>query len=131
MKLPRNRGCFGTAGYTMAEIVVVITVMGVLASIIVPVYGGLRRSSLQTAAVHHAKLVNAARDCFALTIPSAYQQWSAAPDDATRLGLLISEHLLSGEAGQYLAMPGDYSLELSGGLRAKTVLKQKGDAIGY
>lgn len=118
-------------GYTMAEIVVVITVLGVLAAIVVPVYGGLRRSSLETAATHHARLVNAARDSFALTVPSAHAQWANAKDDAARLGLLISENLLAGQAGDYLSMPGDYTVELGGGLRSRTVLKREGVEIVY
>ena len=118
-------------GYTMAEIIVVITVLGVLASIIVPVYGGLRRGSLETAAMHNVRLVNAARDSFALVVPSAHDQWSAAKDDSSRLALLIAENLLAGQPADYLAMPGSYSIELTGGLRNRTVLKKEGVELAY
>ncbi len=115
----------------MAEIIVVITVLGVLASIIVPVYGGLRRSSLESTAAHHVRMINAARESYALTVPSAYTQWASASDDTAKLNILITEHLLGGHAADYLAMSGGYSVELSGALREKTILKKDGVSIGY
>jgi prepilin-type N-terminal cleavage/methylation domain-containing protein len=118
-------------GYTMSEIIVVITVLGFLAAIVVPVYSGLRRASLENAAVQNVRLVNAARDSYALTIPGAYAQWTSASDDRARLMLLLNENLLAGEPNQYLSMTGEYAVQLSGSLRTKTVLTCKGVNVEY
>ena len=115
----------------MAEVIVVVIMLGILAGIAVPVYSGIRRSSLENAAMHHARLVNAARDSFALTVPSAASQWTAAESDEAKLQLLIAQNFLAGSPSDYLAMSGDYSVQLTGALRARTVLLQNGHAIDY
>jgi len=118
-------------GYSLGEMTIVIVVMGILATIAVPVYSGIRASSLQTAAMHSARLINAARDAFALTVPSATTQWASAASDSDRLQLLISENLLSGIPNDYLSMAGNYSVQLSGDVRSSTVLTENGNAIDY
>jgi type II secretory pathway pseudopilin PulG len=115
----------------MAEIVVVIAVMGVLSAVAVPVYSGLRRASLENAAVQNTRLVNAARTAYALTIPAAYAQWESAADDTARLNLLVGENLLAGDAATYLSMNGGYTLELTGSLRTRTILKLNGVGVAY
>ena len=126
-----KQGGFNRKGFTMSELVVVIAVLGVLSAIVVPVYTGLRQSSLENAAVQHVRLLNAARDAYALTVPAAATAWNDAPDDMARLQLLLSLNLISGEPDQYLTMNGGYSVDLSGGLRQKTVLKCKGVQLAY
>ena len=121
----------GERAYTLSELIVVLAILGMLSMIAVPVYSGVRRATLQSAAVHNAKLVNAARDSYALTIPSAATRWTDAASDEARLQLLVSENLLSGASIDYLAMAGGYSVEVSGALRTKTVLKQEGHALAY
>ena len=118
-------------GYSLGEMAIVIVVMGILATIAVPVYSGIRTSSLQTAAMHSARLINAARDAYALTVPSAAAQWTSAASDSNRLQLLISDNLLSGVPNDYLSMAGDYSVQLSGEVRASTVLTEDGHGIDY
>jgi prepilin-type N-terminal cleavage/methylation domain-containing protein len=119
------------AGYTLSEIIVVITVIGLLSLIAFPIYTGVRNSSLQGAAMHNAKLVAAARSSYALTVPSAPASWAAATEDKARLELLIGENLLSGTSADYLEMPGGYAVQLSGALRASTLLTKDGHAIQY
>jgi|GEM_PF-1811779 len=118
-------------GYTLSEMVVVIVVIGLLAMIAVPVYSGIRRSSLENAAMHNARLINAARDSFALTVPSATAAWTSAGDDAARLQLLITENLLAGAPTDYLSMGGGYAVQLTGGVRSPTVLLHDGAAVAY
>lgn len=115
----------------MSEIIVVIAVLGVLAAVVIPTYSGLRRASLENAAVQNARLVNAARDTYALTVPGASSQWAKAGDDRARLTLLLGENLLAGDADQYLTMTGDYAVKLTGGIRGKTVLTCKGVNVEY
>lgn len=117
--------------FTMSEIIVVIVVIGLLAMIAVPVYSGIRRSALENAAMHNARLINAARDSFALTIPAAASSWAAAADDEAKLRLLIAENLLAGVPADYLAMTGNYSVQLSGAIRARTVLLRDGNPVDY
>jgi prepilin-type N-terminal cleavage/methylation domain-containing protein len=121
----------GTSGYTLSEMSIVIVVMGVLSLIAVPVYSGIRTSSLQTAAMHNARLINAARNAFALTIPDASGQWLGATTDSDRLKLLIAEDFLAGSPPNYLSMTGNYAVQLSGDLRSPTVLTEEGHAIDY
>ncbi len=118
-------------GYTISELTVVIVVIGILSLIAVPVYSGIRASSLQTSAMHTASLINAARDAYALTVPSAVNQWATAVSDSDRLQLLISENLLAGSPADYLAMGGNYAVQLTGDVRSRTVLTQDGNAIPY
>lgn len=118
-------------GYTLSEMVVVIVVIGLLAMIAVPVYSGIRRSSLENAAMHNARLINAARDCFALTVPAAATAWGASSDDSARLQLLITENLLAGAPSDYLSMGGGYAVQLTGGVRTSTVLLHDGAPILY
>ena len=118
-------------GYSLSEMTIVIVVMGILALVAVPVYSGIRASSLQTAAMHSARLINAARDAFSLTVPAASAQWAAASSDADRLQLLITENLLAGSPNDYLSMSGNYSVQVSGGVRERTVLTEDGHAIDY
>ena len=120
-----------TRGYTMSEMAIVIVVMGILSLIAVPVYNGIRTSTLETAAMHDARIINSARDAFALTVPGAASQWSAAPADTDRLQLLIAENLLAGSPADYLSMSGNYALQLSGNVRSRTVLMEDGHAIDY
>ena len=108
-----------------------LALIGMLSLIAVPVYSGVRRATLQNAAVQNAKLVNAARESYALTIPAAATSWAAAHGDEARLQLLVTENLLSGTASDYLAMSGGFTMELSGSLRAKTILRQDGYAFAY
>jgi prepilin-type N-terminal cleavage/methylation domain-containing protein len=119
------------AGYTLSEIVVVVALMGILSLIAVPIYSGIRNSSLENAAMHSARLVNAARESYALTVPGNAAAWAGAVDDQARLELLISENLLAGSPEDYLTMYGNYGLQLSGGVRAATVLLHEGHSISY
>jgi prepilin-type N-terminal cleavage/methylation domain-containing protein len=118
-------------GYTLSEMVVVIVVIGLLAMIAVPVYSGIRRSSLENAAMHNTRLINAARDSFALTMPSAAASWGAASGDDARLQLLVTEDLLAGSPADYLFMGGGYAVQLTGGVRSPTVLLHDGSSINY
>ena len=120
-----------TRGYTISEMSIVIVVMGILSLIAVPVYNGIRASSLETAAMHDARLINAARDAFALTIPGAASKWNAVAADTDRLQLLIAENLLAGSPVDYLTMSGNYAIQLSGDVRSRTVLMEDGRAIDY
>ncbi len=126
-----NSRCGASRGYTLGEVVVVIAILGILSAVVVPVYSGLRRSSLEMAAMHHARMINAARESFALTVPAASARWAEAADTEARLRLLIDEQLLGGEVSDYLHMSGKYAVDLSGQLRARTVLTCGGGAVDY
>lgn len=119
------------AGFTLGEVVVVVLVMGILALVAVPVFTGIRRASLQNAASQSARMINAARDSYALTVPSAEPTWMSVSSDGDRLALLVREGLLAGSAGDYLAMEGGYSVSLAGELRARTLLLQAGVPVTY
>ena len=110
---------------------VVIVILGILALIAIPVYSGVRRASLENAAVQNTQLVNAARRSFALTVPNSAAQWVAAGSDGAKLQLLVFAGLLDGNATGYLAMPGGYSISLSGGINNRTDLTHDGAPVTY
>jgi type IV pilus assembly protein PilA len=118
-------------GFTVAEVVVVIAVLGILSLVAIPQYNSVRRAALQSSAAQNARLVNAARDAYALSIPTAMTDWSATSTDVDRLQLLISAKMLAGSATDFVTMSGDYSVQLSGGIRDRTVLTHGGTPIDY
>jgi type II secretory pathway pseudopilin PulG len=103
----------------------------VLAGVAVPLYSGVRHAAQESAAIHNAKLINAARDAYALTVPAAASTWGAASTDEERLSILIGENLLSGTAGEYLSMQGGYTVQLMGPVRSRTSLLYGGTPVPY
>jgi hypothetical protein len=82
-------------------------------------------------AVTKAREINGARRTYALIVPDAATQWSAATADTDKLTLLINARLLSGTAADHLTLPGDYTLSLAGAMRDKTVLRKGATALDY
>jgi type II secretory pathway pseudopilin PulG len=116
---------------TVAELIIAVAVVGILALVAVPVFSGVRHASLENAALNNVRLINAARDSFALTNPDAATDWTAASTDEERLRLLIGANLLAGVPSDYSAMPGGYSVQLTGPVRSRTVLLSGGVAVDY
>jgi type II secretory pathway pseudopilin PulG len=117
--------------HTLAELLIVVVLTGLLAGIAVNGFANLLPVGREQAAVGKARLINAARSAYALSVPDASSRWTAAADDASRLALLRDARLLEGEPGDYLSSSGGYSLALSGGLRSPTVLSLHGETVGY
>jgi len=118
-------------GHTLAELLIVVILTGLLAGIAVNGFANLLPVGREQAAVGKARLLNAARGAYALSVPDAAGRWAAAPDDTSRITLLHDAGLLEGGAQEYLSSSGGYSLGLSGGLRAPTVLTCRGEAVAY
>lgn len=122
----------GRAAFTLLEILIVIMVIGVLSSMVVGGFANLVPAGREAAAVNKARIVNAARVTYGLTVPDATTQWTAALTDTDRTTLLVNAGVLSGQASDWLSAAGGYSLTLTGGLRAKTVLRdQRGTVLNY
>jgi prepilin-type N-terminal cleavage/methylation domain-containing protein len=118
-------------GFTLSEIMVVIVILGVLSLIAIPVYSGVRKASLESAAMQNTQLINAAKRSFGLTVPNSAAQWAAASTDAAKLQLLISAGLLDGSPAGYLTMPGGYAISLPGGINNRTDLTHDGTPVTY
>lgn len=109
-----------------------IVAIGLIGSMVVGGFTNIVPAGRESAAVNKARIVNAARLTFALTVPDAGSQWSAALNDTERSALLINAGALTGNASDWLTAGGGYSLTLGGAIRAKTVLKDKtGLALNY
>lgn len=121
-----------TAAFTLLEILVAVIVIGLLASMVAGGFTNIVPAGREAAAVNKARITNAARMTYALTVPDSSTQWAAALSDTERATLLVNSGALSGIATDWLSATGGYSLSFSGGLRGKTVLRDKeGTALNY
>jgi prepilin-type N-terminal cleavage/methylation domain-containing protein len=117
------------SGYTLLELLIVICIIGLLATLVTGGFNGMLPAGRQEVAVGKARIVNGARVSYALTVPDAATQWAAAATDLDRAQLLISANALVGaSAADWLSSPGGYTLALTGGLRNQTVVKDKSGA---
>lgn len=118
-------------GHTLAELLIVVVLTGLLAGIAVNGFANLLPAGREQAAVGKARILNAARSAYALSVPDAAARWASAADDASRVALLREARLLDGEAGDYLSSSGGYTLSLQGNLRGATVLSCRGESVVY
>jgi prepilin-type N-terminal cleavage/methylation domain-containing protein len=114
-------------GFTLLEVLIVITIIGLLSSMVVGGFTNVVPAGREAAAVNKARIVNAARLTYAMTVADASTQWANALSDSERSALLVGAGFLTGASADWTSSAGGYSLGLSGSLRAKTVLK---DAAG-
>lgn len=117
------------AAFTLLEVLVVIMVIGLLATMVVGGFRNVVPAGREAAAVNKARIMNAARVTYALTCPGADAQWAAAGADAERATLLVNAGTLGGAPADWLGAVGGYSLSLSGALRSKTVLRDRNGGV--
>ena len=119
-------------GFTLLEMLVVITVIGLLATMVVGGFANVVPAGREAAAVNKARILNAARVTYALTTPDAVTQWTNALSDGDRATLLVNAGALNGSPTDWLSATGGYTLGLSGAVRARTVLRDNtGNALNY
>jgi len=118
-------------GFTLVEVLLVLLVLGLVASMLTGGFSGLLPLGRETVAVTKAREINGARRTFALVVPDAATQWAAAMADTDKVALLINAKLLNGTAADQLALSGDYTLSLAGAMRDKTVLKKGATTLDY
>jgi prepilin-type N-terminal cleavage/methylation domain-containing protein len=118
-------------GFTLVEVLLVLLVLGLVASMLTGGFSGLLPLGRETVAVTKAREINGARRTYALIVPDAATQWAAATADADKVTLLINAKLLNGTAADHLTLPGDYTLSLAGAMRDKTVLRKGATALDY
>lgn len=118
--------------FTLFEVLIVILAVGLISSMAVGGFVNVVPAGREVAAVNKARILNAARVTYSLTVPESAATWSAALTDADRSTLLIQAGVLSGAGSDWLAASGGYTFSLAGTLKAKTVLKDKsGAALNY
>ncbi|HTZ19697.1 MAG TPA: prepilin-type N-terminal cleavage/methylation domain-containing protein [Opitutaceae bacterium] len=118
-------------GFTLVEVLLVLLVLGLVASMLTGGFSGLLPLGRETVAVTKAREINGARRTYALIVPDAAAQWAAATADTDKVMLLINAKLLNGTAADQLTLPGDYTLSLAGAMRDKTVLKKGTATLDY
>lgn len=118
-------------GFTLAELLIVVTLIGLLSALLSGGYRGLLPVARQEVAAGKARALNAARTAYALAVPGAPQAWSASASDADRVALLIAAEVLEGRPEDYLNSPGGYSISVSGSVRSPTILRRQGAEIAY
>ncbi len=115
----------------MAELIIVVVLLGILGAITTLGLGNVVPAARQEAAITRARLLNASRLSFALTVPGAAARWDAVPDSSSRLALLVDGGVLEAVDSSYLNMAGAYQLEVSGALGSKTRVVHEGIALEY
>src|SRR5664279_3526453 len=117
-----NQGWDRRRGFTLAEIIVVVVVMGLLAGLLAGGVGNLLPVGRQEAAIGKARILNAARCSYSLLLPGAEAQWTSVSGDSDRVALLLEARVLDGTSASYLSSPGGYTLSVAGELREATIL---------
>jgi prepilin-type N-terminal cleavage/methylation domain-containing protein len=118
-------------GFTLVEVLLVLLVLGLVASMLTGGFSGLLPLGREMVAVTKAREINGARRTYALIVPDAATQWAAATADTDKVTLLINAKLLNGTAADQLTLPGDYTLSLAGAMRDKTVLRKGATTLDY
>jgi len=118
-------------GFTLVEVLLVLLVLGLVASMLTGGFSGLLPLGRETVAVTKAREINGARRTYALIVPDAATQWAAASADTDKVTLLINARFLNGTAAEQLVLPGDYTLSLAGAMRDKTMLKKGATMLDY
>lgn len=113
----------------MLEILLVVIAIGLLATMVVGGFSNVVPAGREAAAVNKARIVNAARVTYALTVPDSANQWANALTDSDRAVLLVNAGTLTGSPTDWLVATGGYSFGLTGALKAKTVLHDKAGAV--
>ena len=110
----------------------VIMVIGLLSTMIAGGFTNVVPAGREAAAVNKARILNAARVTYSLTVPDSATQWGNTLSDAERSTLLVNAGVLTGSPNDWLSASGGYTLALTGALKAKTVLRDKsGTALDY
>ncbi len=117
--------------FSLAETIIVVLVMGILGSVLLCGFSNLVPLGRQEAAVGKARILNAARCSYALTVPDAATQWTSAASDEARFNLLVEARLMDGSAADYLSSSGNYAFLLTGALRAPTQILKNGSPFSY
>ena len=118
-------------GYTLAELVIVVLVIGLLGAITSLGLCNVVPAARQEAAVSRARLLNAGRLSYTLLVPGAAAHWEVASDDAERLAQLVAAGVMEPVDVGYLQLPGSYQLELGGLLSARTRVYRDGKELDY
>jgi prepilin-type N-terminal cleavage/methylation domain-containing protein len=85
---PRGR----VSGFSLLELLIVVAVLGTLATIIIPSVSGAREAAQRQRAIARAEALNLAQVRLKLASPSATADWAAAGSDTARY-LLLAPHL--------------------------------------
>lgn len=117
--------------FSLAELLVVIVCIGILGGLAAGGFRNLVQAGREEAAAGKARLLNAARGSYGLSVADAEARWAGCASDAERLGLLTAAGLLDGTAEEHLYSDGGYAMSLGGVLRARTVLCKNGEPVAY
>lgn len=71
-------------GFSLIEIIVVISVLAIIVGLAVPNFGGMDEAAAAQRAVDYAQAINIAKASYDLEIPTAEASWDATVNDADR-----------------------------------------------
>ena len=118
-------------GYTIMEIVVVVTILGILTATTYVYSVGLVNASRDKDAIARAQSINAAEQAYSMRVSTASSNWSSAANDAARFALI--EQYIPFTNGISLAgyMPNGYTLTLGSTLNVKVAITGPSGAVTY
>lgn len=122
-----------SSAFTLIEMAVVVAVIAILSVSLMRSGGArnVRESAVSAVAVMKAEEVNVARRLFQTTVPGASSSWSGASSSSARLGLLVSENLLTDSADEYADLGDGWGIVLSSDIHDKAGLRHDGKSVNY
>jgi prepilin-type N-terminal cleavage/methylation domain-containing protein len=119
-------------GFTVAEILLVLAIMGIIGAVGTPMYLNLREAAEQKAAIAKANTLNAAMLAFRDKIADPDTKWTAASSDAAKFTLLVNNGCLPMASTSLTTYaPVGYTYAFSTNLITKVTLKKGTAAVAY
>lgn len=115
----------------MIEIIVVVGVVGILAALLYPSFGGVLPAAREQSAITKAEALNGAMFTFGKRIPNAGVQWSAANNAAKYVLLYDAGYLPNAQTTLATYQPGGFTFTFPTSLLGRVAIVGPAGAVVY